>query len=325
MEYLIGIDGGGSKTDVRCYNVSGELVAEAAAGPVDYHQIGIKEVIQRLKKALSCLPVDVSDCLAAFGMPTYGENKKEDENALAALQKAFSPARLHVENDVTCAWAGAMALSAGVTVVCGTGSMAVGRDPSGKMARSGGWCSFFSDEGSGYWLGRKALELFSKQSDARLPKGALYGLMREHFNIVDDFAADGIVRSQYINSREKLASLQMVVLEACRRGDETAKDAYAQAAAEAALLAAGCARQLDFGDEVRNVSYGGGLFNQKELFLEPFTHELNQYFQANVFPPALSPCEGAVLLALEKLDKEKLRAIREKFLQKYYFTPVAAR
>ena len=80
-------------------------------------------------------------------------------------------------------------------------------------------------------------------------------------------------------------------------------------------IAAGCARQLDFGDGTIDVSYVGGLFNKKKLFLEPFIWETNQYFKANVHPPKLSPCQGAILLALEKFDKKRLQEMKEKFLR----------
>ena len=53
--------------------------------------------------------------------------------------------------------------------------MAAGR------ARAGGWGELFSDEGSGYWVAREGLQLFSRMSDGRAPRGQLYERFREHF------------------------------------------------------------------------------------------------------------------------------------------------
>ena len=44
----------------------------------------------------------------------------------------------------------------------------------------------FSDEGSCYWLGKKALELFSKESDGRVKKGKLLEIFRYNFNLKND-------------------------------------------------------------------------------------------------------------------------------------------
>ena len=335
----IGIDGGGSKTRFQLYNICGALIGEALAGTTDYHQIGVGGVIRAFREAFgelgllgrdaamgaSCGAVGSADlphgALIGFGMPAYGENGSDDEKAVAEIRAAFPGARIHAENDVYCAWAGAMAFSAGVTVVCGTGSMAVGSDNSGKMARTGGWSEFFSDEGSGYWLGKKALELFAKQSDSRLPKGALHRLLKEHFKLENDLDIINIITSEYANSRKNTASLQMLLFEAYKQGDETARAAYMQALDEVVLVVLGAIRQLDFADRLTDsnglaidVSYIGGLFNEKELFLNPFIQKLNQHIKANIFAPKLSPCQGALLFALKNFEEAKFETIRTKFL-----------
>jgi len=315
MEYLIGIDGGGSKTKFICFDVSGRLIAETLTGTTDYHEIGIGGVTQRLKDGLSKLNVNLQSSLIGFGMPAYGENEVDDEKAVLEIKKALSDTRIHIENDVTCAWAGALALSPGVTVVCGTGSMSVGRDKLGNMARSGGWCEFFSDEGSGYWLGKKALELFSKQSDYRLPRGPLYSIIKKHLKIEKDFDIISIINSDYAYSRKQIASLQMLLFQSWRQGDETTKAVYEQAVSEVALTTVGVVRQLEF-DDIIDVSYVGGLFcDKKELILDPFIEEINKHFQAKVYPPKLTPCHGAVLLALEEFEKRKLKKIKSDFLK----------
>ena len=314
MKYLIGIDGGGSRTRLQCFDMSGMPVSETTAGTTDFHQIGASGVAGVLSRAFDRLGVDPGDSLVGFGMPAFGENKSEDEMAADEIRKSFPGTRISFENDVYCAWAGAMAFSPGVTVVCGTGAMSVGCGSDGRLVRCGGWDIFFSDEGSGYWLGKKALEIFTKQADRRLPRGALYDLMRERLKIQDDMEINSIVRSEYAVSRERTASLQMVLFEAQRQGDETAKQAYEQAIREVALIALGAVRQLDFEDETVDVSYIGGLFKEKELFLDPFVTEINKHFKANVFAPKLSPCQGALLFALNRFEKDKFEEIKESFL-----------
>ena len=75
---------------------------------------------------------------------------------------------------MVCGWAGALAGEDGINIVAGTGSIAYG-EYRGRSARAGGWGELFSDEGSAYWLAREGLRLFSRMSDGRAPRGALYG------------------------------------------------------------------------------------------------------------------------------------------------------
>ncbi|MCL1982118.1 MAG: hypothetical protein FWG53_03360 [Clostridiales bacterium] len=315
MENIVGIDGGGSKTRFQLYGPTGRLLAETVAGTTDYHQIGTGSMIDTLREGLGELGAGLSGCLVGFGMPAYGENREKDERALFEIQKALPNVRMHVENDVSCAWAGALAFSPGVVVVCGTGSMSVGRGKSGALVRSGGWSEFFSDEGSGYWLGKKALEIFSKQSDCRLPKGALYQLMRQHLNLSDDIEINSIADSEYAGSRQKTASLQLVLLKARKLGDNAAAEAYTEAVTEVVNIVQGSVRQLDFGGGAIDVSYIGGLFDDKEFFLDSFVRELKKNIRANVHAPKLSPCHGAALFAVERFDKGRLDDIRQNFLR----------
>ncbi len=318
MRYFIGIDGGGSKTKLLCLDTNGTVVAETGAGSTYYRQDGVEAVIATLHAGLDPIfdIVGKDEVGICFGMPGYGENKKGDEGAGAQIAAAFSPVPMFFENDVACGWAGALALTPGVSIVGGTGSMSYGRDANGNAARCGGWSEFFSDEGSGYWLGKKALELFSRQGDGRAPKGPLYGLVREHFKLDDDYEIVAIVEKEIAPFRKNTAELQMVLLNAARAGDESALQAYAQSAEELARIVCGCASQLNFGGEPVHVSYVGGLFQIDDLILEPMERAIRKQMQAVFQKPLLSPCEGAILFAAEAFAKVQLPALREKLLQK---------
>ena len=63
-------------------------------------------------------------------------------------------------------------------LIAGTGSIAYG-EFDGRTARAGGWGELFSDEGSAYWIAREGLKLFSRMSDGRSARGALYDILRQ--------------------------------------------------------------------------------------------------------------------------------------------------
>jgi len=66
-------------------------------------------------------------------------------------------ARIVITNDALIALVAAVGHEPGIVIVCGTGSIAYGRNRDDIAGRAGGWGWVLGDEGSGYWIGRRAL------------------------------------------------------------------------------------------------------------------------------------------------------------------------
>lgn len=309
----IGIDGGGSKTAFLAVAEDGRTAATYQTQGTDYHEVGVDTVCQRLTEGVNAVRTACEDDHVlgiCFGMPTFGEGGDSDHIAAEKVRAALSPWPVHIVNDVEVGWAGSMALSPGVNIVAGTGSIAYGRDAHGSSARCGGWMEFFSDEGSGYWLGKRTLELFAKQSDGRIPKSYLYEFLKTELELVDDFALINLVRDKYAPSREQTASLQLV-LERAVAGDDSAIQLYQEAGRELAMIVNGVIGQLNF-DGAPAVSYSGGIFKSGDLIFTSFHQQLER--EAHFVSPKLPPVKGAVLLAVEEFAPAQLDRIRESLL-----------
>ena len=195
-----------------------------------------------------------------------------------------------------------MGLEEGINLVAGTGSIAYGQNKFGTEARAGGWDDGFSDEGSCYWLGKKALELFSKESDGRVKKGKLLEIFRYNFNLKNDFDLIDIFDEVYKNNRTKTAELQKLLLQAAMQGDEEAIRLYEAAAEELALIIGAVYRKLEFsGDTI--VSYSGGLFHAGGFILKPLVRKLEENGIC-LCPPKYSPVQGAALLAAREYSRD---------------------
>ncbi len=312
MKYLLGIDGGGSKTNILCMDTDGKVIGFSSVGATYYRQDGIDAVIDRLRQGIeACLPAGC-EAAACFGMPGFGDDVEGDNVAAAQIAAAFPHIRFRFENDVVVGWAGALALQPGVNIVAGTGSIAYGRDGAGKDFRCGGWHEFFSDEGSGYWFGKQVLRLFSMESDGRLEKTALYGIVREGLGLKDDYDINALANDRFFHSRKETAALQKLMLKAARQGDPVALDCYRQSAEHLARIVCSTIRQLDYPETV-TVSYSGGLFNLDDLIRQPMEQFVKKAMgDSRVWfrPPVLSPCEGGVLLAAEAFCPEVLDDLR---------------
>lgn len=317
MKYLLGIDGGGSKTNILCMDTDGNVIASSSVGATYYRQDGIDAVIDRLRSGIAqCLPSGAA-AAACFGMPGFGDAAELDDAAAAQIAAAFPHIRFRFENDVVVGWAGALALTAGVNIVGGTGSIAYGRDAAGKSVRCGGWHEFFSDEGSGYWLGKELLRLFSMESDGRLERTALHEILREGLQLKDDYDINQLTATRYAHSRKETAALQVFLAEAAKKGDPYAQECYRKSAEYLAQIVCSTVRQLDFSGETVKVSYSGGLFNLEDLILKPmrgFVEEQIWPMAMEFQPPVLTPCQGAVLLAAEAFMPETLQALRKNLL-----------
>ena len=301
MRYLIGIDGGGTKTAFCAAGVDGSQLRYAESSGSSWREHGAENVAGNLRETVKSLVGKEYEKIAgmAMGLPCHGESVEGDRALELAVCEAFPGIPIYFTNDVEAGWAGSMALAPGINIVAGTGAIAFGKDIHGQTARCGGWSEFFGDEGSCYWVGRKVMELFSKQSDGRLPKDALYEVVRNKFNLQNDYGFIDIIHNEYSGLRKQVASLQFLAEKAALAGSPSARDLYGQAIQELLLLVMALRDQLDFGETTPwLVSYSGGLFKAGDLVLPRFSREIEKA-GGKLSPPRFEPVEGAVLLAFQ--------------------------
>lgn len=300
--WLLGIDGGGTKTHFTLATFDHRVVA-THRGPASYHvEIGMGGVEQVLRDGIAAVlgqagadPDQIAH--AFFGLPAFGENAVADAR-LAELPRAIlGHDRFTCDNDMVCAWAGALGGADGINIVAGTGSIAYG-ERRGRSARCGGWGEAFGDEGSAYWTAVRGLNLFTRMSDGRLPRGPLYSVFREDLALAQD--TDILVRYlEQAPSRTSIAALAPLVAKAAAEGDDEAASVFVTAAAELAQLAVTLAHVLGYGiEEEILVSCTGGMFNTGTVLLPRLEDALAAADRRIVLrPPRHSPQEGAIYAA----------------------------
>ena len=319
MKYYIGVDGGGTKTAISAASADSSVILTGLTGSASWREYGINHVIKDIKKTIETFPLgpDASIAGITMGLPCYGESGEGDRELESEARMAFPGIPLYLTNDVEVGWAGSLGLTPGVSVVAGTGSIAFGKNEAGKTVRCGGWSEFFSDEGSCYWVGRKIIELFSKQADGRIPKDELYEIVRNEFKLNNDLELIDIIHSDYMTNRDKTASLQVIARVAARSGSESAKRLYKEAAAELCLLVASISDRLQFTQLPFPVSYSGGLYRAQELILPHFFAGVEDLGGKPV-TPKFEPMYGALLLAFEKNHPEGLKSLQKQLEEKHY-------
>lgn len=320
MMYL-GVDGGGTKTAFALLDSGGNLLARHDSGGAYYLETGLEQTAAMLREGVGATlalaaarPDEVS--FAFFGLPAYGEDSLL-QAALDALPGDLLPAsRYRCGNDMLCSWAGSLVCGDGVSIVAGTGSIAYGRYD-GREARAGGWGELFSDEGSAYWIAREGLAIFSRMSDGRLPRGALYDIFRAGLQLGADLDICAEVYSRRKTERSQIAQLSRLVQQAAGAGDAQALALFERAARELADIVDAVRGQLKVPVDVAlPVSYTGGVFNSESPVLKPFTQALEQRGCFVLGTPVFQPVIGAALYAAhcagQALSADALARLREK-------------
>jgi N-acetylglucosamine kinase-like BadF-type ATPase len=303
VKTFLGVDGGGSKTAFVLIDEQGAVLATHHEGPAYYPEIGLDALQALLARGIAATLAVGAVAPAALthaflGLPAYGE----DSRLLARLDAMATPlldrSQFRCGNDMICGWAGALACSDGINVISGTGSIAYGQY-AGRQARAGGWGELFSDEGSAYWIARAGLNLFSRMSDGRLPRGPLHALVRAHFRLGDDLDLCAAIYGADQSWRSRLAQLARLVAQAAAAGDARAAGVFASAAEELAAIVAATRSALAVPpDAPLPVSWSGGMFGQADLLLEPMKRALAAQGPRYVFvAPRLPPGPGAALYA----------------------------
>lgn len=298
---VIGIDGGGSKTHAIVADEQGKTIAETV-GPASAVRPGQAEhsatvIADVVRDALaSCDMTHVTPRVLSVGVAGAGRDA-ERQALWQALVSRDLAAELVIHSDFSIALDDAFGDGPGVLIISGTGSVAFGRAPTGATARCGGWGPVCGDEGSGAWIGRKALSVVTSASDGREPETALTGAVLTAAQVNE--TADLIAWAAQATPSQ-LATLAPVVLSVADAGDLRANALVTIAVEELVLHARALARQL-FGDERASlpIALSGGMLGRGSTLRKRLEHRLKSAVPgATIRSEPVVAARGAVRAAL---------------------------
>ena len=298
--YFLGVDGGQSSTTAIIGDQLGRVLGMGRAGPCNHvaSAEGKTKFVDAIQGSLNAAGSEAgldpsrirfhSACLGFSGGPADKE----------ALLRAMIPSeRMIVTNDALVALSGAAAGQPGLIAIAGTGSIAFGRNSSGKTARAGGWGYMFGDEGSGFYITRQALRAALRSEEGWGPATSLRAVLLETTGAPD---VNDLLHRLYTPEfpRPRIATLAKLVDEAAENGDATAGNILNEAAQQLAVLIAATRGQLFQPGEAASVSYAGGVFRSR-ILLERFRMLTEMEDGNHVSAPAYGPAAGALLEAYQ--------------------------
>jgi len=217
MKYLIGMDGGGTKTKCILTDLNLQPIYETIGGPSNFLVIGtetVSETILNLINDCTSSQNILSDDIQAIVLGTTGGGRRNDAELLEkqifnqAKQNNIAINKFRVESDARIALEGAFSGKPGSILIAGTGSIMFGKDEEGKIHRVGGFGRYIGDEGSGYRIGRKGLNAVACAYDGRAKYTKIADLLEQEFSIS---SAEELITEVYRNNFN-IASVAPLVL-----------------------------------------------------------------------------------------------------------------
>lgn len=297
--HVLGIDAGGTKTVALLADADGHVIAEGRAGAANLQTEGELEVEKTLHTAIDRATDGRSVTVSAVCLGMAGVDRPDDAVVIREIMRRLGfRTNALIVNDALIALVAGAGPSPGVVVVAGTGSIAYGVSHRGVAARAGGWGPTLGDEGSGYWIGRRALVAVMRELDGRGPRTDLTPLVLRHFSLPKPEALVAEIYHQP-QGRRTIASLGSVVERARADGDLVATDIMTQAADELALATASVITRLDMRGEQFPVLLSGGMLRESHWLASQVRQRMAEVAPRSIVAPLTEePAIGAVRLAV---------------------------
>lgn len=304
MRFLMGVDGGATKTRVVIGDRSGACLGEGRSGPSNFQVVGVEAAGANLAEAARAAlaaagqPAGVVEALVA-GMA--GLDSPGDEPMIRALMEAglgacAIDADWWVVNDTVAAWAGALAGEPGGIVISGSGAAALAVNGAGESCHADGLGHWLGDEGSGFDVGRKGIQTALRAVEGRGPGSALVSpLLGLCGGDIYGWAAR-LAEDSALAHRE-ITRFAREVVTAAELGDAPALEILKEAGANLAATGAAVVRRAGLSAQP-TVATVGSLFANAHPLRAAFAEEMADLLPGcQVIAPRLQPAEGALLLA----------------------------
>jgi N-acetylglucosamine kinase-like BadF-type ATPase len=301
--HVLGVDSGGSKTVALLADASGIVIAEARGGGANLQVQGELEVEKTLHavidEVLSAQHVTpAAACLGIAGV----DRERDGQTIRSVMRRLGFRERTLIVNDALIALVAGGGIGPGLVLVSGTGSIAYGVSPDGFAARAGGWGSALGDEGSAYWIGRRALGAVTREADGRGPATRLTALVLERMSLSRPQQLIAAIYDGGHNPRT-IAELASTVERARLDGDAVATEILSDAATELVLAASSVVTRLSMRGAQFPTFLAGGLLRSVPWLASEVTRRLAEVApRSRVSALEVEPAVGAVRLAVAEAE-----------------------
>lgn len=314
--YVLGVDAGGSKTEAWVAKVEEEwntdqyeVIGQGTAGSGNL-LTAREDARQSVKSAIETAIADAAiECSASAPLQAScfcmaGAGRQEVSQVWQTWTESLPHlGQVRVTDDVEAVLRAGCPSGAGIALIAGTGSIAVGRMSAGsERLRCGGWGPLIGDQGSGYWLGKQLLHAASWHEDGRRNCQELFDAVLKHFQV--ERFTDLIPQVQKLD-RSEVAQLSRLLFELAQSKNADAIAIVSLATKCLSDLVMHLIDRMEWREKDIRIALAGGLLENSQFFRELFVTKLKDQtekleLQATTYL-VTKPVSGAVLLAAEEV------------------------
>lgn len=296
MSFFLGIDGGGTKTEC----VIGDdksILGKSVGSTIKIKKVGEDAAGKALEAAIAdvCKSAKVNQReITRTCIGIAGSSIPEVTDWTYSVLRQLVAGEVQVVNDALIAHRAAFGDGPGVLVIAGTGSNVLGINERGESGRAGGWGPMISDEGSGFWIGRRAVAYAMRAYDGKQATSLLDAVMRAW----DLKTIEDLVSMANSNPPPDFSSLLPAVIRCADSGDRLASEILMSAANELAQLASVVVQKLWPESARVEVAITGGVFVHSPQIREKFAERVRSErsgITVNLAP--VHPVMGALSMA----------------------------
>jgi N-acetylglucosamine kinase len=300
MLIVLGLDGGGTKTECVLMDDTRTVRARSRSGPSNPMRVGfggaLASVCEAAQIAVQNAKLKMAD-IDAICAGLAGAAQPESEKKMRTLLAEEFPGKLvHVCTDLDLTLE-ATGTGPAIVLVAGTGSAAVGRGCGGQIARVGGHGYLLGDEGSAYHIGQRAVVDELRAADRGHAQSSLGSRILKELGMADWQSLELAV---YRGPDQVFPRVFRVIASAAQEGDQIARGLLEVGAFELAALVADLVERLQLKAHKFLLVKAGGMVGRGDYF-EKMLDERLLYVapHAEFGELAMSQAEAAARMALQ--------------------------
>ena len=292
--YYLGIDGGGTKTELVLSDSDDKTVSRLVLDGCNPNTVGIERTKQIIENGIRevCNDVPLSSVAVYAGIAGCASGNYADE--IKAMLEKMSFAACEVGSDNNNIVAAGLGDNEGITMILGTGICAyvVKKNETKRIA---GWGYLFDNGGSAFHIGRDAINAYFSAYDGTGDETSLVENIKQTFSGSNaDF-----LKYLYDGGNKLVSSYAMCVFEEAEKGDFVSANILKKNMAEVAKIIRQSLSHFSARNEKIPVIIGGGLTNQK-LLLPHLENALGEDLEkCDIQILSVPPVQGALELAKE--------------------------
>jgi len=323
-KYVLGVDGGNTKTDYFLYDIDGNFVDAIRSGSCSHEALkdsfagSYRAMKEEIEKLLSKNSITVDDIAAgAFGLA--GVDVPHQKKALEDIVSKIGLKKYVVANDGFLGIKAGTKSGIGACSINGTGTVSAGIDDLGHYIQVGGIGVVSGDEAGGAYLARRAIQLAYNETYRFGDPTSLTKAIYELLDIQGKSDFSNKISLKFASGQTDRTTLVKMLFEHANAGDLVAIKALHDAGEAMARSVSGCISELIINGPVEIVLAGTvwakatapHMFESFKMWVEKLTKRECTYHILGA-PPAI----GAVIWAIElAIGKNPTKEVKDEILK----------